>query len=219
MGDDPGKVDIINSNNSLFISARALNTAGDTARIRIDLRDEAGFETSNAGVHQTIMGDEFMTYEFNYAGRYDAIDGGYGGTSCNSATAPCDVDGQRITGLVIYPEPDAPDLNGTIQIDWISFGMPLTTSTREFAELEQLRVFPNPATDQIAVELELLEATEVSVNIYDNLGRRQFVQDLGTRRPGRTFERMDVSALPVGTYYIQVMVNGQPTRAMTLLKQ
>ena len=214
------KVDVINSDNRMFISARVLNTPADTALIRIDLRDEAGFETSNAGVVQTITGEEFMTYEFNYAGRFDAIDGGYGGTSCTADTQPCDVDGERVVQLVLYPEPGgAADLDGTIQIDWIAFGEPLSINVDNFAELDLLRAFPNPAADQLNVEFELAGASDVTISVFDGFGRRQVVQNLGQRPAGRSLEFVDLSRLATGTYHVQVMVDGKPARAITVLKR
>jgi len=208
-----GKADAAGSGDKLFVRARVRNAAD--AILRIDLFDEAGFESTNAGSVNTITGEDFATYEYGYAGRYE--DGGYGGTSCG--TGPCPVDAQRITGLVFYPAPDNGSFTGDIDVNWVSFGQEISVNVRDFAQLNRLRAFPNPASDEIGVEFDLPAASQVSLYLFDGLGRRVVTRDLGQRGAGNNFNRVDISDLPAGTYHLQVSVNGAPARALTVLKR
>lgn len=212
-----GKANVASSNDKLFIRARLRDADG--AMLRIDLGDEANFQTTNAGASLTIAGG-FQVYEYDYANRY--FDGGYGGTACpNSGGAdPCAVDAERITALYFYPNPDNGQFAGSIDIDWLSFGEALVIDgINEFAELEGMRLFPNPATDEVAVEFDLVETSNIAISLFDGLGRRVLVQDFGQRVAGNHFNRLDVSELATGTYYVQVSVNGIPARATTLFKR
>ncbi|TXF87935.1 T9SS type A sorting domain-containing protein [Neolewinella aurantiaca] len=208
-----GKADAAGSGDKLYVRARIRNAASEA--LRIDLMDEGGFSTTLQGYTNTISGEEFMTYTYDFAQGY--TDGGYGGTSC--VTGPCDVDPQRITGLNFFIAPGVGGFTGDIDINWISFGQEVSVNVQDFASLNQLHLFPNPATDEMGVEYDLTEASQVSVNLFDGLGRRVLVRDFGTRSAGNNFNRIDVEALPMGTYHLQLIVNGVPARAQTVLKR
>ena len=216
--DDEGngsKADAAGSGDKLYVRARIRNA--ESANLRIDVVDEAGFESTNAGAANMISGEAFATYEFDYAGRYE--DGGYGGTSCAASAAPCEVDAQRITQLVFYPAPDNGLFTGDIDVNWVSFGQEISVNVSNFAELDKLMVYPNPATDELGVEYNLPAASQVAVSLFDGLGRRVMVRDFGQRAAGNNFNRLNVQDLPTGTYHLQVTVNGQPVRAQTVLKR
>ena len=115
-------VDVPASNNLLFIGARTLS--GEPVNLRIDLIDENENATTNAGRTAAISGTDFRDYAYNFTDGYQ--DGGYGGTGC-TANAPCPVNGNRIVALAFYPEPAAGGFEGTVQIDYISFGAPYPT--------------------------------------------------------------------------------------------
>ncbi|MEL7160182.1 MAG: T9SS type A sorting domain-containing protein, partial [Bacteroidota bacterium] len=211
------KADAAGSDNKLFIRARMRNA--EKAGLRIDLGDEAGFESTNAGALDTIRGEEYMTYTYDFTDRY--FDGGYGGTSCpqTNGAEPCPVDPQRITTIIFYPSPDNGAFAGDLDITWVSFGEELSVNVRDFAQLDGLRIFPNPATEQVGVEYDLPTTSHISVSLFDGLGRRVMLRDFGRRAAGNNFDRLDVRDLPVGTYHLQVLVNGTPVRAQTILKR
>lgn len=96
----------------LFIKAKASTNVD----LRVDLIDQTGFLTNQAPISVKLSND-FVVYEFNFAGRL--LDGGFGGP-CTSA--PCAVDASKISTLGFYLNPGTGKYNGTIDIDWISFG-------------------------------------------------------------------------------------------------
>ncbi|PWG06592.1 endoglucanase [Polaribacter aquimarinus] len=96
----------------VFIRAKAT----PSLELRIDLRDQSDYLTNQNPTSVRLSGD-FVTYEFDFTGKL--FDGAFGGP-CK--TGPCSVDASKIEFLSIYANPGTGNYNGTIEIDWISFG-------------------------------------------------------------------------------------------------
>lgn len=107
----------VGSSDKLFV--RAKSSVGGT-ELRIDLADFEGFVTNN-NAQSVNLTEDYEIYELTYTGAY--ADGGFGGTPCD--VGPCPVDGERIAQLQFFANPGVGMLNGTITIDWVSFGQPL----------------------------------------------------------------------------------------------
>lgn len=67
-------------------------------------------------------------------------------------------------------------------------------------------VYPNPASQNIYVDLSLNREEEVSVEMWTALGRKVYSEEWGMLK-SRT-ERIDVSQMPAGIYLIKVIRNG-----------
>jgi hypothetical protein len=81
-----------------------------------------------------------------------------------------------------------------------------------------LRNFPNPAAGSTQVQFELDAGAEVSVTVYDALGRRVMEAFSGTMQPGQRSVTVDVSTLPSGTYLYRVQSGSQMmVRKMTVV--
>ena len=216
--------DVVGSNDVLYLRARLVPpstvTANGAARedssvlLRVDLVDVNDYNTTNGGRSAMLTAsDTFSVYTIDFTGGYQ--DGGYGGTGCSAADAPCAVDGQRIAGLRFYPDPATGGFDGRIEIDWISFGEDISTSVREFAELGSLRVFPNPAADAFTVAVGLLQSATVEVQLYDAFGRLVKRQAAGRLGAGEQFVPVDgLEALATGTYFMRLVVDGRGSRAV-----
>jgi hypothetical protein len=210
---EPVVADVVGSGDLLYLRARTVG--GDTVDLRVDLVDVNDYNTTNGGRSTTIAGNEFAVYSIDFAGGYE--DGGYGGTGCTEADRPCAVDGQRITGLRFYPNAVTGGFNDTLEIDWISFGVDLSTSVRDFAEVAALAVFPNPAVGAFTVDFELMTSATIDLQLYDSFGRLVARQRPGRLAAGRQrvpFDQLD--QLPTGTYYLRMLVDGRSTRAVAV---
>ncbi|MEL6357546.1 MAG: T9SS type A sorting domain-containing protein, partial [Bacteroidota bacterium] len=196
---------------SLFIRARS-TTAVD---LRIDLEDNQGFATTNAGITNSLSSD-YQVLSYVYTNSY--TDGGFGGTSCTMETAPCAVDAQRIAKLVFYPAPNVGAYDGTIDIDWISFGRSLLVTVDEVPELEALQIFPNPVKERLGLSYHLLESGNVGFQIFDGMGRRVFTHAPSFRTNGDQFDQADLSSLSPGIYYLQLNFNGRTIKGLTIIK-
>ncbi|MEL6132319.1 MAG: T9SS type A sorting domain-containing protein [Bacteroidota bacterium] len=109
----------ITGNFKMYIKAKS--TVANTA-LRVDVLDIDGF-ASTAGSITKLVGTDYSIFEFNYTGVMDDL--GYGGTPCTSGTAPCPVDGSRISTLVFFIAPGVGGFVGDVTIDYISFGVSL----------------------------------------------------------------------------------------------
>ena len=213
--------DVVTSDNTLYLRARlyrfettgASNVNAESVELRVDLVDVNRYNTTAQPGSVTITDDSFAVYTINYEGAYS--DAGYGGTGCAAADAPCPVDGQRISNLRFYPAPTTGGFGGVLEIDWISFGVELSTSVREFTQLDGLHLFPNPTTGSLTVSFGLLSSATVEVALYDSFGRM-----VRQTRPGRLqvgeqqVPLAGLGDLPTGTYYLRLLVDGQSSRAV-----
>lgn len=116
---EPIMANAVGSSDKLYIKAKS-SVAG--TEFRIDLQDKDSYVT-NAASTSVNLTEDYVIYELNYAGKYN--DGGFGGSPCTSDTAPCPVDGERIQNLQFFVLPGAGMFDGTISVEWISFGRSL----------------------------------------------------------------------------------------------
>ena len=117
-------VDAAAGNNIVFVRARS--SVADTT-LRVDLQDDLDFVT-NANAVSTTLTNEYVVYELDYTNALN--DGGFGGTPCTPETAPCPVNAARIANVQFFIDPGVGMFNGTVDIDWVSFG----TSLEEIVE-------------------------------------------------------------------------------------
>ncbi|RCS26620.1 T9SS C-terminal target domain-containing protein [Polaribacter sp. WD7] len=96
----------------LFIRAKS----SPSVEMRVDLRDDTGYLTNQNPISARLSG-EFVTYEFDFTDKL--FDGAFGGP-CK--LGPCAVDATNIKTISIYANPGIGKYNGTIELDWISFG-------------------------------------------------------------------------------------------------
>jgi endoglucanase len=103
------------STGKLYIKVKATGSPA----LRIDLEDNLGYVT-NKDASTISLSSNYAIYEIDYTGKFS--DGGYGG-SCSPG--PCIVDKSKIKKIVFFINDAAGKYNGTVDIDWISFGKPL----------------------------------------------------------------------------------------------
>ncbi|MEM9820831.1 MAG: T9SS type A sorting domain-containing protein [Bacteroidota bacterium] len=207
---DPLVANSVDSQDRLFVRAKSSN---DGTVLRVDLQDVQGFVTSNPSIQNTLT-TTYAIYEYNYAGTY--TDGGFGGTPCT--LGPCPVDGQRVSDLQFFLDPGTGAYNGTLSIDWISFGEELVTNVEAIPELEALKVYPNPAVDQIGISFDLVEASEVQLRLYDQLGQLLDASVVQRLASGNNFEQMNIEQFGEGIYFLQLTINGKNTKAIAIAK-
>ena len=202
----------IGSGDRVFVRARA-SVAG--TELRMDLQDNMNFVT-NANAQSNTLSEEYAVYEYNYANAY--ADGGFGGTPCTSNTAPCPVDGERIAQLQFFVNPGVGEFNGILEIDFISFGEPLSTSIVDVEKLAAIKAYPNPTSSQVTLEYDLLSTSEVQIKVYDIFGKQLNNQHLGLQTTGKQQEVINVDAYTNGVYLLQLESNGRILGAMRLMK-
>ena len=220
-GSDTVLVNVAN-NNEVRIRARVLDVAD--ARVRVDLIDNADFSTTNAGRVLNLT-NEFQEFTIDFSGAYQ--DGGYGGTACpvTNGAEPCSVDGQRASGLYFYPavtdgsgaSQGFQNFNGIIEIDAIGAGQ--VVSVNAARELADVRVMPNPVNDLLTVTYDLEVAGDVSVALYDGIGRQVLRQSQGSVPAGAYSNSFETGQLSAGIYQVVLSVDGYVGKTVSVVKQ
>ncbi|MCS3952869.1 T9SS type A sorting domain-containing protein [Salinibacter ruber] len=79
----------------------------------------------------------------------------------------------------------------------------------------RLTSYPNPTRGQATIEYTLPEAQEVTLEVYDVLGRRVATLENGRRQAGRHTLRLDGGSLPSGVYFGRLEA-GEQTRSQKI---
>jgi hypothetical protein len=204
MHDGPDSLIVNGQSNSNKLFIRAKSTV-DGLPFRIDLQDNQGYLTSLAGLTQGLTTD-FVTYEFDYTGNYS--DGGYGGTACE--TGPCPVDGERLEQIFFYLDPGIGLFSGEVHIDWISFGEPYESSNViDVNHLNAAKLYPNPTSDVVFLELNTQSSKSARVSISDISGKVVQEYNLGNVDLGDNLVQLDVSNQQAGFYLVRLHMDNQ----------
>lgn len=80
----------------------------------------------------------------------------------------------------------------------------------EAAEAVQaLSVFPNPVSDIATVQYDLMQSSEVSIEVIDLLGRTNYFENAQALNPGSHQHTIDLSSLRSGIYLLRLNVDQQ----------
>ncbi len=89
-------------------------------------------------------------------------------------------------------------------------GLMSTTAINELPKgVSSFKVFPNPAVDNISIDLALTESGNVSIDIADVTGKQVAVVMNGQSINGHTVVPFNTRQLSAGTYVIRLMVNNK----------
>jgi len=103
----------LSSNAKFFIKAKGTGLPV----LRIDLADNNGYVT-NLMASQVNLENDYIIFQIDYTGKF--TDGGYGGPCGTSGTCP--VNASNIQNILFMVNAATGNYNGTIDIEWISFG-------------------------------------------------------------------------------------------------
>ena len=100
----------------------------------------------------------------------------------------------------------ATDTNGCTAIDTVQVDSILTRLGR-INFLTNLKIFPNPTSGNLTIDLELSEAKDINIVIYDMAG--QLIKDFGHEYTAKTQIRTDLSIFPSGVYLVRIVLDNQ----------
>ena len=66
-----------------------------------------------------------------------------------------------------------------------------------------MKVYPNPATDQLTLEVELVTAEAIVINIYDAVGKEFYFGEMSLES-GINIMNLDIKHMTEGLYYIKL---------------
>ncbi len=194
------RLNVEGGDGKVFIFARS--SVADIP-FRIDLIDLQGYTTNSSAI-QPVLPTEFDLVEYDFTGRY--LDAGFS-PDCPDGTT-CPVDGKRIESILFYPDPDNGGFEGTIDIDWISFGSPLTVAVIDYDRASSAKIYPMPAGDEVVFEMGLLQSGNVTIEVFDMLGQKTAVQHQSSQVAGTMYQPIDLSQLSSGMYILTARVDG-----------
>ena len=88
-----------------------------------------------------------------------------------------------------------------------------TTSTSNVAtnkNLQSFRIYPNPTSSRVEIELELQRAVHLNISIYDYLGRQVTEVYNGHSLPGNQIYSCEVSTFTPGLYFCRLQIDSIP---------
>ncbi|MDQ3045930.1 MAG: T9SS type A sorting domain-containing protein [Bacteroidota bacterium] len=82
----------------------------------------------------------------------------------------------------------------------------------ENSALTSMEVYPNPATEQLNVDLTLTESKNVEVRIFNSLGQQVQVINGENGAQGLNSLKVQVTELPEGIYFAQISLDGKASQ-------
>ena len=120
----------------------------------------------------------------------------------------------NIISMLIMPNGSINNANTFTFDEAIANG--LASSNEEPIALESLDVYPNPAGDQVTLALQLAEAQNIQVRVFDVMGRMVTTQSFGTQS-GQQWLPLQTNQLSNGVYSLQIAVGeGVVTRKLVV---
>lgn len=92
-----------------------------------------------------------------------------------------------------------------------------TTPDAAQVDINQGAVFPNPSTGEIFVNLTSFAVEEMQLEVYDQLGRQ--LQSLQLSPMDMPWQRVDLSNLPAGVYFVKLSAAGYPQQTARVVIQ
>lgn len=87
-------------------------------------------------------------------------------------------------------------------------------------DIGAIRVFPNPASEQISIEFEIAEMTDIQASITNlNGGVLKIFAEKHGLTPGIYRENADIRDLPPGVYLVKIQTSSGKNRATKIVKQ
>ena len=93
--------------------------------------------------------------------------------------------------------------NGNFHINDTGLGIEETFSSNSIS------LFPNPATDELALTVELAQEHNAEISIINTIGKTVMVSDVDQLAKGGNRVTMNIASLTAGVYFVRMNVNGQ----------
>ena len=92
-------------------------------------------------------------------------------------------------------------------------------NVEEASLLNGVMVTPNPFTDRLAIDLQLMESAEVSVELMNTSGALVATFDQGNMAAGKQVIQLeDLEEMPTGVYFVTIKANGAVSKSIKITK-
>ena len=173
-----------------------------------EVRDASGAVVESGGPYsdaQTLITEGFGLPS---TGCYSFImNDAYGDGLNGSIWTACDADGNytvsTAAGVIASNDGSGP-------FDQEVAGANATTvSVDEVAANASLSVYPNPTSDILNVNVSLVNAADLSLDVFNALGQRVMTKDFGTMMSGQVVHQLDLSGLESGVYTVNMTAGNE----------
>lgn len=118
------------------------------------------------------------------------------------------------TYSIVYAELVTGDVAAETQFYYLDGSYTFSGIGVEENDITEMRVFPNPATDNVRVAFEMKDATDVTVNVVNTVGQT-VMTSLHNAVTGGNLVTLDVANLANGLYFVEVSSeNGTSTQRL-----
>ncbi len=93
-------------------------------------------------------------------------------------------------------------------LNGVQASMPESVANVELLPENSVKVFPNPTTDMAFVQIEVEDASDVSFQIFNNLGQAVYSRNVGSLNGASAFP-VEVAGFAAGMYHVHVSVDGK----------
>jgi beta-glucanase (GH16 family) len=126
----------------------------------------------------------------------------------NASTWPFTADQYLILNIAIQPIIQPSFTQSSMEIDYVRvYQLPNTTSMPELTGSTQLAVYPNPATDQLTIELPELASQKLHLRLFNAQG--QLLRDAEHAPSDKVLRLNELGGLPGGLYLLQLEAGGR----------
>jgi len=125
-----------------------------------------------------------------------------GGVATNGTTRGMFVVGQTATGV-------ASNAQTTGHFGFFNTpGVASSVNTQSAGAISSLKLSPNPASNEVSININLANAANIDLMLYDASGHLVSTVFSGRKEAGITVQKFDVSTLPSGAYFVAARIPG-----------
>ena len=174
--------------------------------------------------------DEITWYTFAFDDPYEAVAGqllgaafeSFGGAPVLVASAQ-NVPSQTVFIYGPYAENNGYDwfYQGRAPMVRFNLNPDAVTTTGDVAvsdNVEMFPAYPNPAANNTTIRYNLSQASKVTFELRDVMGKLVEVRDMGTRAPGQNNIVLETATYGAGSYTVTLMVNGARTTQKLMIQ-
>ncbi|MGC6532694.1 MAG: T9SS type A sorting domain-containing protein [Flavobacteriales bacterium] len=173
-----------------------------------EVRDASGATVQSGGPYtdaQTVITEEFGLPS---TGCYSFLmNDAYGDGLNGSIWTSCGVDGNytvsTAAGVIASNDGSVPFAQE------VAGANATTVSVDEVAANASLNVYPNPTSDILNVNVSLVNAADLSLDVFNALGQRVMTKDFGTMMSGQVVHQLDLSGLESGVYTVNMTAGNE----------
>lgn len=126
----------------------------------------------------------------------------------NASTWPFNADQYLILNIAIQPIILPSFTQSSMEIDYVRvYQLPNTTSLTELPGSTQLRVYPNPANEQLTIELPEQTSQKLRLRLFNAQG--QLLRDEEYTPSDKALQLDELGGLPAGLYLLQLEADGR----------